>query len=129
MSSPLRGDVVAPEAARRIVLDTYSRVPGSDASVAEAMYPPEALATLPEAVKELALGVGHPCGFADLKEGEVVLDLGSGGGIDTFLAGQAVGPGGRAIGLDVTPEMVRRGEEQARLAGTSNVEFLLGAMG
>lgn len=128
MTDPVRGDVVAPEEARRIVLDIYSRVPEGGTSVAEAMYPPEALAGVPASVKELALGVGHPCGFADLREGEVVLDLGSGGGIDTLLAAGAVGSAGKAIGLDVTPEMVATGEEHARLMGVTNVDFRLGAM-
>ena len=128
MTNPVRGDVVAPDQASRIVLETYSRVPPSGSSVAEAMYPSEALAVLPEPVKELALGVGHPCGFADLREGEDDLALGSGGGIDTFLAARAVGPAGKAIGLDVTREMVAKGEEHARLTGVTNVEFRQGAM-
>ena len=123
-----RGDTVAPDEARRIVLDTYGQVSSPDTSVADALYPPGALAGLAQPVKELALGVGHPCGFAGLREGEVVLDLGSGGGIDTFLAARAVGPAGKAIGLDVTPEMIERAEEHARLMGVTNVEFRLGAM-
>lgn len=128
MAATARGDSVAPDEARRIVLDTYSQVSSPDTSVADAMYPPDALAGLPQPVKELALGVGHPCGFADVREGEVVLDLGSGGGIDTFLAARAAGSAGKAIGLDVTPEMIERAEEHARLMGVTNVEFHLGAM-
>lgn len=121
-------DAVAPDEARRIVLNTYSQVTSSDSSVAAAMYPADVLEALPEPVKELALGVGHPCGFADLAEGEVVLDLGSGGGIDTLLAARAVGEQGRAIGLDVTPEMVAKAEQHSRLMGVTNVEFREGAM-
>lgn len=128
MRDSARGDVVAPDEARRIVLRTYRQVPSSDTSVADAMYPTDALAALPETVKELALGVGHPCGFAELKEGEVVLDLGAGGGIDTFLAARAVGPAGKAIGLDITPEMIAKAEEHASLMRVTNVEFRLGAM-
>jgi len=114
--------------ARQIVLDTYGKVDTSDLSVAERMYPREALEKVPTAVKALALGVGHPVGFADLQPGEVVLDLGSGGGIDTLLAAKAVGPEGKAIGLDVTPEMVTKAREYARQAGASNVEYLEGSM-
>lgn len=128
MQGTVRGDVVAPDEARQIVLDTYGQVAPIGTSVSDAMYPEDVLALLPESVKELALGVGHPCGFADLGEGEVVVDLGCGGGIDTFLAASAVGPKGRAIGLDITPEMVIRAEEHARLVGLPNVEFHQGAM-
>lgn len=121
-------DIVAPDEARRIVQDTYSEVGADNSLVAEAMYLPATLTDLPESVKELALGVGHPVGFADLQPGDVVLDLGSGGGIDTFLAAEAVGPEGKAIGLDITPEMVTKAQEHARLMGISNVEFRRGAM-
>ena len=123
-----QGDVVPPDEARKIVLDVYGKVAPTGSLVADAMYPPDALALLPEPVKKLALGVGHPCGFADLQEGEAVLDLGSGGGIDTLLAAHAVGPGGKAIGLDITPEMVTRAQAHAELAGLTNVEFRQGAM-
>ena len=123
-----RGDVVAPDEARQIVLDVYGNVTPTATSVAEAMYPPDALALLQEPAKRLALGVGHPCGFADLQEGQVVLDLGSGGGIDTLLAAHAVGPKGKAIGLDITPEMVTSAQTHAKLAGLTNTEFLPGAM-
>ncbi len=79
-------------------------------------------------VKELALGVGHPVGYAELSLGETVLDLGCGGGIDTFLAARAVGPEGKAIGLDITPEMVERAESHTRLVDLPNAEFLVGPM-
>ncbi len=124
----MRADVVPRDEARQVVLDVYGHVAPTATVVADAMYPPGALDLLPEAVKRLALGVGHPCGFADLEEGQVVLDLGSGGGIDTLLAAHAVGPGGKAIGLDITPEMVTGAQKQAALAGLTNVEFRQGAM-
>lgn len=114
--------------ARRIVLDAYGRLDTAGSTVADALYPSDALAWLPEQVKELALGVGHPVGYADLKPGEMVLDLGCGGGIDTFLAAREVGPHGGAIGLDITPEMVARAQDNARLVDLPNVEFRIGRM-
>ncbi len=127
MTSP-RQEVATADEARRIVLDTYGRLDTAGSSVAEALYPEEALAWLPAQVKETALGVGHPVGYAELKQGETVLDLGCGGGIDTFLAARAVGPEGKAIGLDITPEMVERARGHARLVDLPNVEFLVGPM-
>ena len=127
MTSP-RQEVATPDEARRIVLDTYGRLDTAGSSVAETLYPEEALAWLPAQVKETALGVGHPVGYAELKQGETVLDLGCGGGIDTFLAARAVGPTGKAIGLDITPEMVERAAGHVRLVDLSNVEFLVGPM-
>jgi SAM-dependent methyltransferase len=121
-------DVLAPEQARRIILDTYGDLATSGSVLAEAMYPPEVLEGFPQPVKELALGVGHPVGLADLKAGEVVLDLGSGGGIDTFLAAREVGPEGKAVGLDITPEMVAKAQQHARIMGIDNAEFRQGAM-
>ena len=123
MAEVVGQEVVAPEQARQIVLHAYGDLTTTGSLVAEAMYPADALAELPESVKEIALGVGHPVGYADLKPGEVVLDLGSGGGIDTFLAAQQIGPEGKAIGLDITPEMVAKAQEHARLMAVSNVEF------
>ena len=83
MSTSGQTEVMTPEEARRIVLNRYGSVDSSGSLVAEAMYPRSALEGLPEAVKELALGVGDPVGYAKLNLGEVVLDLGAGGGIDT----------------------------------------------
>ncbi len=123
-----REEVATPDEARSIVLDTYGHLDAAGSSVAEALYPEEALAWLPTQVKELALGVGHPVGYAELRPGETVLDLGCGGGIDTFLAARAVGPEGKAIGLDITPEMVERAEANAAVMGLANVEFLVGPM-
>jgi SAM-dependent methyltransferase len=88
-------------------------------------YSAEDLALAPEGAN-LGLGCGNPQAIADLKPGEVVLDLGSGGGFDCFLAARAVGPTGRVIGVDMTPEMVLRARENARKAGFTNVEFRLG---
>jgi arsenite methyltransferase len=75
---------------------------------------------------DLGLGCGNPTALAGLRPGETVLDLGSGGGIDCFLASRLVGPGGRAIGVDMTPEMVDRARAAAQRGGYQNVEFRLG---
>ncbi len=88
-------------------------------------YSPEELAAIPEEAI-LGLGCGNPTALAGLKTGETVLDLGSGAGIDCFLAARKVGPGGRVIGVDMTPDMIDRARENARKSGLSNVEFRLG---
>ncbi|MFA6602745.1 MAG: arsenite methyltransferase [Candidatus Shapirobacteria bacterium] len=74
----------------------------------------------------LGLGCGNPTALASLKEGEVVLDLGSGAGIDVFLASKIVGPTGKAIGVDMTDEMLSAARENAKKGGFTNVEFIKG---
>ena len=74
----------------------------------------------------LGLGCGNPIAIASLQDGETVLDLGSGAGFDCFLAAQAVGASGRGIGVDMTPEMLRKARENAAKGGFTNVEFRLG---
>lgn len=74
----------------------------------------------------LGLGCGNPVALASLREGEVVLDLGCGAGFDCFLASSRVGPTGKVIGVDMTPEMLDRARENARKGGYENVEFRLG---
>jgi arsenite methyltransferase len=76
----------------------------------------------------LGLGCGNPTGIASLQPGESVLDLGSGAGVDCFIAANKVGPAGLAIGVDMTPEMVAKARENARKAGVPNVEFRLGEL-
>jgi SAM-dependent methyltransferase len=94
-------------------------------AVAEAFgYSPEQLASLP-AEANMGLSCGNPTAFASLKEGEVVTDLGCGGGLDVLLASQKVGPTGKAIGIDMTPEMIARARASATRMGASNVEFHL----
>lgn len=88
----------------------------SDAETAD--LPPEAVAA--------SLGCGNPTALVDLRPGEVVLDLGSGGGIDALLAARRVGPTGRVFGLDMTDEMLALARENARRAGVDHVEFLKG---
>ena len=81
---------------------------------------------LPEAAVLASLGCGNPTALAELNPGEVVLDLGSGGGIDVLLSARRVGPTGRAYGLDMTDEMLALANENKRRAGAANVEFLKG---
>ena len=81
---------------------------------------------LPEAAKLASLGCGNPTAVAELHEGEVVLDLGSGGGIDVLLSARRVGPAGKAYGLDMTDEMLELARRNQREAGVDNVEFLKG---
>ena len=81
---------------------------------------------LPEAAVLASLGCGNPIAVAELQEGERVLDLGSGGGIDVLLSAKRVGPTGRAIGLDMTDEMLALAQRNAAEAGATNVEFLRG---
>jgi SAM-dependent methyltransferase len=83
-------------------------------------------AELPEAAVLASLGCGNPTAVAELREGERVLDLGSGGGIDVLLSARRVGPTGRAIGLDMTDEMLALAQRNAADAGVTNVEFLKG---
>jgi C_GCAxxG_C_C family probable redox protein len=88
-------------------------------------YSKEDMTSVPEGAN-MGLGCGNPTAMASLKPGETVLDLGSGGGIDCFLAASAVGETGKVIGVDMTPEMVSRARENAKKAGLRNVEFRLG---
>ena len=81
---------------------------------------------LPETAVLASLGCGNPTALAELKEGETVLDLGSGGGIDVLLSGRRVGPTGKAYGLDMTDEMLALARENQKKAGAQNVEFLKG---
>jgi arsenite methyltransferase len=81
---------------------------------------------LPQWAVGSSFGCGNPAAFSDVREGQVVLDVGSGAGIDCLIAARAVGPSGRVIGLDMTPAMIERARENARAAGLSNVEFRLG---
>ena len=85
-------------------------------------YEPEDLEILPKGAN-LGLGCGNPVALADLEEGETVLDLGSGPGIDCFLAARRVGPTGHVIGVDMTPDMLKLARSNAEEAGFDNVEF------
>jgi arsenite methyltransferase len=88
-------------------------------------YSKEEMSQVPEGAN-LGLGCGNPVALATLREGQTVLDLGSGAGFDCFLAAKAVGEKGRVIGVDMTPEMVKKAWENAKKGGYQNVEFRLG---
>ena len=90
------------------------------------LYTADQTACLPAEAVLASLGCGNPTALAELHEGEVVLDLGSGGGIDVLLSAQRVGPTGKAYGLDMTDEMLALARENQRKAGVENVEFLRG---
>jgi arsenite methyltransferase len=92
------------------------------------LYSTEELADLPDSVTGVSLGCGNPTAIAGLKPGEVVLDLGSGGGIDCFLAAKRVGPEGRVIGLDMTTDMIKLARRNAKKMRVTNVEFRFGEM-
>ena len=81
---------------------------------------------VPDAAMQASLGCGNPTALAELKPGEIVLDLGSGGGIDVLLSARRVGPAGKAYGLDITDEMLALAEENQRRSGLANVAFLKG---
>src|ERR671932_1269549 len=89
-------------------------------------YSAEELGELPEHATAASLGCGNPVALATLSPGEVVLDLGSGGGIDVLLSARRVAPGGKAYGLDMTDEMLALAHKNQKAAGVENVEFLKG---
>ncbi|NOY85981.1 MAG: methyltransferase domain-containing protein [Deltaproteobacteria bacterium] len=86
-------------------------------------YPPEVMDALPESVASSYCGVGNPFSLGQIHEGESVLDIGCGGGVDTMAAGIMAGPGGNAVGIDVTPEMVDRAKANLAHTGLTNVSF------
>ena len=117
-------------AAKQVRVQTRRRASCcSDSSccgVQTTLYRPEELTEVPEGAALASLGCGNPTLLAALREGEVVLDLGSGGGIDVLLSARRVGPTGKAYGLDMTDEMLELARANARAAGVTNVEFLKG---
>ena len=114
--------------AARAVTSGGSGCCGDSGSVdfGEALYSADQRGELPDAAALASLGCGNPTAVAELREGEIVLDLGSGGGIDVILSAKRVGPTGVAYGLDMTDEMLELAQRNAREAGISNVHFLKG---
>jgi arsenite methyltransferase len=100
----------------------------AEAKFTELLYDADQRGELPDAAVLASLGCGNPVAVAELHEGETVLDLGSGGGIDVILSAKRVGPTGTAYGLDMTDEMLALAQQNAREAGVSNVHFLKGVI-
>lgn len=126
-----QGDAIVRDAVR----DRYARAAQnafesccapSTSSCCDDSYDSAEIEVLPETVTTASLGCGNPTALDTLREGEVVLDLGSGGGIDVFLAAQRIGETGRAIGLDMTPEMIALARKNAERVGARNVECIEG---
>lgn len=136
--------VIDSNAVREEVRTTYGKIAGTEqtgccstdsagcgterpsATAAEELgYGADEIAALPEGA-DLGLGCGNPQAMASLKPGETVLDLGSGAGFDCFLASRSVGPDGRVLGVDMTPDMLAKARANATKAGIRNVEFRLG---
>ena len=111
--------------AKQVMSDNAAACCGEDGIGAE-LYSALQRNELPDAAVLASLGCGNPTAVADLREGERVLDLGSGGGIDVLLSAKRVGPTGRAIGLDMTDEMLALAQRNAQEARATNVEFLKG---
>ena len=99
---------------------------GSVDPITSNLYRSDETKELPQEAVLASLGCGNPTALAELKPGEIVLDLGSGGGIDALLSARRVGPAGKAYGLDMTDEMLALARENQRKAGVENVEFLKG---
>jgi arsenite methyltransferase len=108
--------------------DDSSASATSSQKFGEVLYDGEQRGELPDTATLASLGCGNPTAVADLREGEVVLDLGSGGGIDVILSAKRVGPTGVAYGLDMTDEMLTLAQHNAREAGVTNVHFLKGVI-
>jgi arsenite methyltransferase len=120
------------EAARRVktggsaCCGASAAVAGCCDPITSELYDASQTGTLPEEAVLASLGCGNPTALASLQPGEVVLDLGSGGGIDVLLSARRVGPTGKAYGLDMTDEMLALARDNQRKAGVQNVEFLKG---
>src|SRR5579859_6820260 len=101
---------------------------GEGTAITTGNYTAEVVATLPEEAVLASLGCGNPTALIDLREGETVLDLGSGGGIDVLLSARSVGPTGFAYGLDMTDEMLALAQRNAAEHNATNVRFLKGVI-
>ncbi len=104
--------------------DQEKKFPVGPASAKNLGYAPPEIDALPPSVTESFCGVGNPLGLGEVGPGQVVLDLGSGPGLDSLLAARRVGPTGKVVGVDLCPEMVEKAGRNARLLGLCNVEFI-----
>lgn len=130
MTAEATPDLMYQDQIRTVVRSTYRDLPaGAGRAMAERLYDADELARVPDAAIAWSLGVGNPVRHAVLQPGEVVVDLGCGGGIDTVLAARAVGPTGRVIGVDTLPEMCERARAAVEAAGVADrCEILEGEM-
>jgi SAM-dependent methyltransferase len=126
MTSDIHETVRRHYAEAALSVDAGSPCCGDAPDYGSSLYSALEQAELPGAAVMASLGCGNPIAVADLHEGERVLDLGSGGGIDVLLSAKRVGPTGRAFGLDMTDEMLALAQRNAAAAGATNVEFLKG---
>lgn len=129
-TAPTSGDLLGQEAIKDLVRRAYREIIGKPTAVeaVHRLYDPEQLAHLPPGAVAQALGVGNPIRAAALRSGEVVIDLGCGGGIDTILAARAVAPHGKALGLDMLPEMLEVASRNAAENDVTNIEWLQGEL-
>jgi arsenite methyltransferase len=127
---PATRDLMFQDEIKDTVRQAYGAIEtGGGEAVARRLYSEDELAEVPPGAVEWALGVGNPVRYALLRPGETVLDIGSGGGIDTILAARRVGPEGAAIGLDVVEAMLERARVHATEAGVAgSAEFVRGEM-
>ncbi len=119
-------DAVREHYAERIKSSASCCGPDSGSTPESKLYPVDLLATLPEGESTISYGCGDPITLASLQPGQVVLDLGSGAGLDCFFAAKKVGATGRVIGVDMTPEMIDRARSSAKRLNLDNVEFRQG---
>jgi SAM-dependent methyltransferase len=125
-TNPIHDEVRARYAAAALQASDGACCSGQSQEIGPELYSALERAELPETAVLASLGCGNPIAVAELHEGERVLDLGSGGGIDVLLSAKRVGPTGRAIGLDMTDEMLALAQRNAAEAGVTNVEFVRG---
>jgi SAM-dependent methyltransferase len=117
-------DLMRTDELKAVVRDAYAAIDSSSEAVAHKLYSPEELAQVPRSAIEGALGVGNHLRFAEIEEGETILDLGCGAGIDSVLAARRTGPTGQVIALDFLPEMLERTASAAAETGLGNIETL-----
>jgi len=128
VASNVAGTLASPETSARAKAPADCCGPDGSLAWGPLLYAADDRAGLPDAAVLASLGCGNPTAVAELREGETVLDLGSGGGIDVLLSARRVGPAGRAIGVDMTDEMLELARRNAADAGATNVEFRKGTI-
>ena len=117
-------DLMHTDELKALVRDAYAAIDSTTEAVAYKLYSTDELAQVPRSAIEHALGVANHLGFAQIEEGETILDLGCGAGIDSVLAALRTGPTGQVIALDFLPEMLERTAAAADEAGLANIETL-----